>query len=367
MSYFIRESNNNDKNLIENFNNDLSSHGFKFKLPMPIDKQDQINEFISERKFILIEDEKKVRAGYTLKNQWFKINESIDQIGYYYNPVTAGLFNKKYNICGLLLLNDAHKKNVDLFCLGMGGYYEKLPKLLKKLNWDLEAVPFYFKIFNPNPFLENITYLKNNKYKNFIIKILKKTNLGWLIIKTFFTFLSFIFFPFKKIHNIFSERVEIFNKNFDGIWENAKKNSSFIAVRNHKYLNQLYSDKRFIKLKFMKKNEIVGWSISLCNKLENHKQFGNMNLGSIVDCLSVKGYEASIINKTEEILKKEGADLIVSNQSHAYWKNALRLNSFISGPSNFIFASSVNLTKKLGNNKKFIHLTRGDGDGPINL
>ena len=92
-----------------------------------------------------------------------------------------------------------------------------------------------------------------------------------------------------------------------------------------------------------------------------------MRLGSIVDCLSIRGYETSIIKKTEEILKKKGSDIIVSNQSHIYWKNALKMNSFINGPSNFIFASSVRLTKKLGNNKDFIHITRGDGDGPINL
>ena len=367
MSYFIRESKNNDKNLIEKFNNELNNHGFRFKLPMPDDKENKINNFIFENKFILLEDEKTVRAGYTLKNQWFKINGSNHQIGYYYNPVTAGLFNKKYNICGLLLLNDAHKKNLDLFCLGMGAYSEKLPKLLKKLNWELETIPFYFKIYNPNSFLENITYLKNNKYKAFVIKIIKKSKLGWLFIKIFFNLSNFIFFPFKKVRDISVEKVESFGKNFDDLWENAKINNSFIAIRNHKYLNELYSNKRFIKLKFMKKDKLIGWSISLCNKLENHKQFGNMNLGSIVDCLSLKGYETSIIKKTDEILKKKGADLIVTNQSHVCWKNALKINSFINGPSNFIFASSVGLTKKLGVNKDFVHLTRGDGDGPIHL
>jgi hypothetical protein len=367
MSYFIRESSNNDKNLIESFNNELNNQGFKFKLPIPNNKKDKINNFIFENKFILIEDNQTVRAGYTLKNQWFRINESNHQIGYYYNPVTAGLFNKKYNICGLLLLNDAHKKNLDLFCLGMGGYSEKLPKLLKELNWKLQTVPFYFKIYNPNSFLENITYLKNNKYKAFIIKFLKNSKLGWLFIKIFFTCSSFIFFPFKKFSYISEEKVESFDKNIDELWENAKINNSFIAIRNHKYLDELYSNQRFIKLKFMKKNKVIGWSISLCNKLENHKQFGNMNLGSIVDCLSIKGYEVSIIKKTEEILKKKGADLIVTNQSHIGWRKALKINSFINGPSNFIFATSVNLTKKLGKNKDFIHLTRGDGDGPINL
>ena len=81
-------------------------------------------------------------------------------------------------------------------------------------------------------------------------------------------------------------------------------------------------------------------------------------------------YERSIINKTSEILKKKVVDLIVSNQSHIFWKSALKMNSFINGPSNFIFASSKVLSDKLMTDKKsgeHIHLTRGDGDGPINL
>ena len=52
------------------------------------------------------------------------------------------------------------------------------------------------------------------------------------------------------------------------------------------------------------------------------------------------------------------------------WKNAFKINSFIKGPSNNIFASSKVLSDKLMNGKKlrdYIHLTRADGDGPINL
>ena len=121
---------------------------------------------------------------------------------------------------------------------------------------------------------------------------------------------------------------------------------------------------------FFDDNKIVGWTVSLCTQLDNHKQFGHMRLGSIVDCLSLKGYERSIISKTSEMLKKKEVDLIVSNLSHIFWKNAFRMNSFINGPSNFIFASSKSLSEKLMNDIKLkdgFHLTRGDGDGPINL
>ena len=70
------------------------------------------------------------------------------------------------------------------------------------------------------------------------------------------------------------------------------------------------------------------------------------------------------------MLKKKGVDLVVSNQSHIFWRNAFKMNSFINGPSNFIFASSKVLSIKLMSNiksKDQIHLTRGDGDGPIHL
>ena len=156
MTYSIRESNQDDKNLIHDFNKELEGQGISFRLPAPTPKSLHAEDFIFERKFILTENQATVRAGYTLKSQRFKVNDTLLQIGYYYQPVSAGLFNKKYNICGVLLLNDAQKKYPNLFSLGMGGYSEPLPRLLKSLNWKLQKVPFFFKILNPNSFLKNI-------------------------------------------------------------------------------------------------------------------------------------------------------------------------------------------------------------------
>ena len=370
MTYSIRESNQDDKNLIHDFNKELESHGISFKLPVPASRSLHTEDFIFERKFILTENKTTVRAGYTLKCQWFKVNNELLQIGYYYNPVTAGLFNKKYNICGVLLLHDAQKKNTNLFCLGMGGYSEALPKLLKGMNWNLQIIPFFFKVCHPRTFLNNIRYLKKTKLKSFIIMLAANSGLGWLCLKFFFLIISLFYIRLKKEPYIVVEEIEVFDQDLNSVWKNAKQYSSFIAVRNCEYLKTLYSDKRFIKLKFFDNNKIVGWSVSLCTQLDDHKQFGHMRLGSIVDCLSLKGYEKSIISKTSEMLKKKGVDLIVSNQSHIFWKNALKTNSFINGPSNFIFASSKVLSDKLMSNIKsrdHIHLTRGDGDGPINL
>ena len=268
------------------------------------------------------------------------------------------------------MLHDAQKKYKNLFCLGMGGYSEPLPKLLKGLNWNLQEVPFFFKVCHPLTFLKNIRYLKGSKLRSLIIALVANSGLGWLCIKFFFLIVSLFYIRLKKEPYIAVKEIEVFDQDLNSVWENAKQYSSFIAVRNCEYLRTLYSDKRFIKLKFFDDNEVVGWSICLCTNLYDHKQFGHMRLGSIVDCLSLKDYERNIISKTSEILKKKGVDLIVSNQSHIFWKNALKMNSFINGPSNFIFASSSELSNKLVNNiklKDHMHITRGDGDGPINL
>ena len=53
-----------------------------------------------------------------------------------------------------------------MFSLGMGGLSEPLPKLLKGMKWELEKIPFFFKIINPYSFLKNIKYFRSTKLKS---------------------------------------------------------------------------------------------------------------------------------------------------------------------------------------------------------
>ena len=370
MSYILRESELKDKNLISDLNEELKKNEILFQIPLPRDNESNKNDFIYMQNFVLFENENSIKGAYSLKNQLFKINNSLLRIGFYANPVSAGLFNKKYNICGVLLLNDANKRSPNIFCLGMGSYENSLPKLLKGLSWNFKTIPFYFKVYKPYNFLKNIAYLKDNKIKSFILFILNFSGAGWIFIKLL-NFFNYLFnFRFNKKMNIDVNEVSEFDDSVKYIWDNVNNFYIFTAVRNDVYLKSLYSSKKFIKLRFSHNNKVVGWSISLCSELSNHKQFGSMKLGSIVDCFSLKNYESIIIEKTSELLKKKQVDLVVSNQSHIFWKKAFIKNSFIRGPSNFIFSPSKELSKKLNQNIKnndFFHITRGDGDGPINL
>ncbi len=370
MSYILKESELKDKNLISDLNQELKKNEILFQIPLPKNEKIKKNNFIDIKNYVLFENESSIKGGYSLKNQLFKINNSFLKIGFYCNPVSAGLFNKKYNICGLLLLNDAQKRSPDIFCLGMGSYQNSLPKLLKGLGWPFKTIPFYFKIYKPFNFLKNIMYLKNNKINYFILSFLNYSGIGWFFIKLLNFFMYLFYFNFKNKIDIQVNQVNEFDGSVKSLWEKINQFYYFSAVRNEIYLNSLYSNNKFIKLIFLQDNKVIGWSISLCTELNNHKQFGSMKLGSIVDCLSLKNYESIVIEKTSEILKKKNVDLIVSNQSHIFWRKAFTKNSFIRGPSNFIFSPSNDLSKKLNkniNNNDFFHITRADGDGPINL
>jgi hypothetical protein len=68
------------------------------------------------------------------------------------------------------------------------------------------------------------------------------------------------------------------------------------------------------------------------------------------------------VRAAASLLEQRGVDLIISNQSHAAWSQALLDAGFRTGPSNYLVALSPALAKA-----DQFHFNRGDGDGPIHL
>jgi hypothetical protein len=69
-------------------------------------------------------------------------------------------------------------------------------------------------------------------------------------------------------------------------------------------------------------------------------------------------------------LGERGVDLVVSNQAHRAWRNAMRRSGFLRGPSNFAFAVSEKLAALFApfeRQAELAHLTRGDGEGATHL
>ena len=126
----------------------------------------------------------------------------------------------------------------------------------------------------------------------------------------------------------------------------------------------------FLRLLVLQDQRPIGWSVLLDTKMTNHKQFGSLRVGSIVDGLATVSDAAKVVAMSTAYLERRGVDLIVSNQSHAAWCAAFDKAGYLRGPSNFLFVVSKELAKLLqssGMSLQQVHMNRGDGDGPINL
>jgi len=355
-----------------NFNNRLKSGGSAYNflesnIPDWLPKIDDRKIF--QEYFLCLENDSIVRGAYILKHQEFSFYGEILSIAAYYSPISEGIVNKQYNIIGIHLLINALKKQPLLFALGMGGYEEPFPKMLKAMRWEMFSIPFFFKIIDTKQFLSNITYFKNTKLKRFLLNFISVTGLGWISIKS----LQFFLRCRKIKDNLIScEEVHDFSSWADDLWEVCKENYAMIAVRDSNTLNILYpsNSERFIRLMISRNNCVIGWIVVLDTQMSNHKQFGNMRVGSIIDCLALSENALRVMNSATKYLENVGVDIIVSNQSHYSWCSALITAGFVKGPSNFIFSPSKKLSRLIhpfNVNKTNIHLTRGDGEGPINL
>lgn len=326
------------------------------------------NRRIYQEYFLAVEDGA-VRGGYVLKHQPFSFRGELQNLPFYHGPISEGLFNKKYASVGALLTRHALKMQPLLFALGMGGWEQPLPRMLQAMRWKIFEAPFYFFVAKPFRFLRQIRPLRSNLVKTAAAEAGAWSGTGWLAIRTLQALRR------RRSaggSDVTAEAVCDFGDWADQLWEGCHQNYSLVALRNRETLNILYpkENPKFRRLVVRRDGKPLGWAVLLDTAMRDHKYFGDLRLGSIVDCFADPEHAAIVASKALADLQTRGVDLIVSNQSHQAWGNALRMAGFLEGPSNFLFAASPQLAARLDPfdaNQSQLHFNRGDGDGPIHL
>ena len=235
--------------------------------------------------FLALDNEAAVRGGYIIKHRPFSIFGDTADVCDFQLPISEGSVDRKYVAVAVRLLLDALERQPRLFALGMGGFEHALPRLLKAANWDMFSVPFQFRIIRPFPFLRNIAYLRKQPLLRALIDGLAFSGLGWAAIKSMHTIHVSRIAP---DHRISVETVNEFQDWTDELWQANRGQYGLCAVRDCTSLKILYpaDEPKFIRLKIMESGRPIGWVVLLNSPLSNHKHFGNMRLGSIVDCFS---------------------------------------------------------------------------------
>lgn len=307
-----------------------------------------------------------VRGGYLLTHERFSIHGSIEAVSC--GPqlsLSEGTVSREYGMVGVLLVEHALSKQPLMYALGMGGMNERLSKLLLALGWTLRPVPFYFRVTNTFRFFAEISYLRRSSTQRIGMDALRFTGVGPLGIRM----------AQLRVGDgaaTAEEVVPCFSAWADEIWDMASPNYSLISERDSATLNRIYppSATRFHRLKIQNANGTVGWAVVLDTQMSGHKQFGNLRVGSLVDCLAREGHEDVVAKAATGFLERRDVDLIVSNQAHSAWGKALLRAGYLPGPSNFVLGLSPELSKHIGTSQQAhgkIYMNRGNGDGPIHL
>jgi len=356
---------------VQAFNRRLEARGSTFRFPdtpVPAWLPPQ-NGVPIYQEYFLVRDQEAVRGGYILKPQAFWVDGAVRMIADYRLPVSEGIVDPRHAIVGMLTLKDALKRRPLLFGLGMGSPEEPVARLLKIFDFPIVPCPFYFRIIRPKRFFEGIAFLRRSNMKRKLFDLFAATGAGWVAMKAAHRVRN----RYKQEASRFSWSEELtFGPWADAIWESAKGAYALCAVRDRIVLDTLYppEEHRFTRLKVSEDGMTVGWAVVLDTHMRNHRQFGNLRVGSIVDCLALPGREAGVIAGATHFMESRKVDLIVSNQLQRDWCHGFVANGYLSGPTNFYFAVSPALGKLLQPLEECLeqtHMTRGDGDGPINL
>jgi hypothetical protein len=321
-----------------------------------------------EEPFLAVEGQA-VRGGYVLQHQDFRLNGAVSSIGLFRHPLSESTADRRYALVAPLLLRDALKRQPLLHGVGIGGNDVAAARLLKTAGFTIVRVPLYVRIEHASRVLRQLRILRRSPLRRLASDVAAATGIG----AVGFGLLQRNRADRNKPDRRASARMlPSFDSWADDIWAASQGEIDFGAVRDHLVLEQLYNvpGNRFLKVVIEDDTGPCGWVVCLATQFHRHNMFGDLKIGSIVDCLVRPGYQGALIDAAVERLRQEDVDLIVTNQSLTALGLALRGAGFLSGPSNFLLAASPRLADRLPSLQRDlgrVHVNRGAGQTAANL
>lgn len=316
---------------------------------------------------VAVDDAGEVRGGYIVETRPFQAGSAVVRLDDYQIPISEGLIDRRFVSVGAMLLQHAIRENALLYTVGMGGVERPLPRMLRALRWHVKLVPFLFRVNGATRFLRNIGALRTTAARRTALDMLAATGLGWAGLQMVQA-RRWGGLPLR--HASFAVESH-FGDWADAIWEQCKNVHSLAAVRTAEVLNAVYpADGRYGCARVRKGGRDVGWAVTLVSDMRGNKYFGDLRVGTLLDCLAAPDDMGTVAAAAMELLSSYRADVCVTNQADARWAEALREIGFLSGPSNYGVSFSPAVMKLLGPIERAeprIHITRGDGDGRVNL
>lgn len=347
------------------FNQRLRSHDLtEFLLAESPPTQEAADAAIRNH-YYLVQEDSEVRGGLLLAAfpASFGDGGNVDVLNAR-EPLSEALIDPKFALLGLRILKFMERQGSYLFALGMGSESRPFPRLLKSAGWTLSQVPFLFRVVRARRFLLELQTLRTSPARRMLGAAAALTGAG----KAAFTVMQFrAGISAMSLGNLSIEPVQTWGGWVDDLWAACRSDYSFAVTRDLRTVRELHPlDGRDRGYLLRRQGSPVGWMSARLTRMQGHKQFGDLCVATLLDGVALQDALPGAVTLVSRVLAREGADLLVTNQSHVRWVDAFRAAGYLRGPSNYILALSRQLTAGVaaqpGGAAK-IHFTRGDSDG----
>jgi len=334
-----------------------------FLLSEDLMRDEETASTIRRQQFLAM-DSGAVRGGVIELDQPGRLNGASIRALNYQSPLSEGIVDSKYASVGLQIVRFMQNRSPAAYIVGMGSTSNPLPRLLKAAGWNLVDMPFLFRVHKAGAFLRELQPLRASSPKRLAADLARWTGLGAVAL------------AMKQRSRIKTRATVRIQKGWgdwaDELWSRAWEGCSFAVDRDRKSLEWMYppSDPRTHIFLIERGSDPVGWGVCFDTQMKNSRYFGNMRVGSILDCVALPGSEAETAALVDRQLGLRGCDLALVNHSHSQWVNAFKLAGFSRGPSNYLLGMSKRLAEAVRSSpggEDRMHITRGDGDGRVNL
>ncbi len=298
-----------------------------------------------------------VRGGYLLKTQRFLAGGNPFHVGGYQAPLSEGIVNRKFGAVGLQLLQDALRQNPYLFTTGMGGLDRPVAKLLAARGFTLRLAPLLFRIGHASRFFREVSAVRSTPARRIAADLLAATGLGWLAAAAL---------QWRRLWPGNGEPAHVEEQFGDWAaetWEQTHGLFSLIADRTLPVVSELYPPAPHCRIVRMP----GGWAVTWLSVMRGNPHFGDLRVGTVLDCLGGPAQARQLAQAAAATLAEQGADLIVSNQTADFLIAGFHAAGFQTGPSNYGLSVSPALLAQIDTGQGPWHMTRGDGDGRVNL
>jgi hypothetical protein len=356
---------------VERFNAKLAEAGSEWRFPHR--ERPAAAEVLPawDESFVAVEGNE-VYGGYILKHRQFLIEGRPLDVDGLQLPLSLGQIDSEFGHVSVALLFDAIRRSAYLYSLGLGSEETQFARLLAAAEWQHITVPFYFSTKSANRFAREIRLPADKANVQKVLRVLGQARLAGAALGLRRLLASSSGRRSSPSPTVGARELPDFDNSADDLFAGNADSYVLVGDRRVATLRRVYpaEEDRYIRLAVVRKVDTIGWALVLDTQMKNHKYFGDMRVGSIADCFAAPNDALLVVGAADEFLKRRGVDIVVSNQLHPRWCDALETVGYERGPSNFFFYFSEELAKRLGaiaDWERGAHLNRGDGEGPGNL